>query len=186
VRAIAALLLLVTPTSPAQADIDGDTFRSREWRVQITAPANWRLTDQAAYPTILVRMARHSPNGRMLLAAEQVNEDLDALAYAARTAKKLEAMGFTVRAPQLHAATGAYLIDFQSERSFLRQALLVSGGLGYSLTLSTADARTRAQLLRAFDTTLRSLRVLRPEEVAPAEEAEAEPDERPAPPTPAP
>tara|TARA_R110002096_G_scaffold434832_5_gene658227 strand:- start:29623 stop:29922 length:300 start_codon:yes stop_codon:yes gene_type:complete len=96
----------------------------------------------------------------MLFAAEIVDKSLDSQSYALATAKKLEELGFRVRAPQLHAATGAYWMDFDNGKSFLRQAVLVplDTETGYSLTLSASDNRTRGQLLRAFDLSLRSIR----------------------------
>ena len=50
-------------------------------------------------------------------------------------------------------------MDFDDGKHFLRQALLVPSqlGIGYALTLSAPDARTRGSLLRAFDYTLRSI-----------------------------
>jgi hypothetical protein len=96
----------------------------------------------------------------MLFAAEILETELDSQSYALATSKKLEKLGFRVRAPQLHSATGAYWMDFDNGKSFLRQAVLVpaDSGTGYSLTLSTNDNRTRGKLLRAFDLSLRSIR----------------------------
>jgi hypothetical protein len=69
-------------------------------------------------------------------------------------------MGFRVRVPQLHAATGAQWIDAENGTSFVREAFLVAGHLGYTLTLAADSSRARSQHLRAFDAALRSIRLL--------------------------
>ena len=157
---VAALAAVLAGAPVARGDIDGDTFVSRAWRVRMTAPRNWQLTDKTAYPSVLLRMVRRAPDGKMLLTAEKLEPGVDAQAYATRTARLLETMRFEVRAPQLHASTGAYFIDLRRGNAFLRQAFLVAGGIGYSLTLSAPDNRTRSQHLRAFDAALRSLQIL--------------------------
>lgn len=166
VRSIAAAVVAAAAlTAPARADIDGDEFRSRDYPVSIRAPKNWHPTEHTSYPNILLWMTRKNPDGRMLLAAERQVERIDAEAYARRTAEVLTQLGFTVRTAQRHAATGAWWFDFDNcgeqptcpGKVFLRQALLVEEGVGYSLTLAASDARTRGQHLRAFDAALRSL-----------------------------
>ena len=173
----------------AWAEIDGDDFSSRKWRIRrISAPANWRLSEQKSYAatcvkavvsaesgngsckrsderysqtSILLWMHRRSPTGKMLLAGERLHSQTNSLEYAEKTRELLGKLGFEVRAPQLHAATGAYWLEFDDGKTFLRQAVLVSGGIGYSLTLAAPDARTRAKHLRAFDYALRSIRINR-------------------------
>lgn len=164
---IAALVLALT--APAHADVDGDRYRSEQWRVSIALPTKWQITEQTSYPNIILWMVRPSPRAEMLLSAEHLDEPLDAQEYALATLELLEKLGFRARAPQLHGATGAYWIDFDNGEVFLRQALLVSGGIGYSLTLATDDSGTRGQLLRVFDYVLRSIKPLR-EKREPADE----------------
>lgn len=159
--ALLALLALVAGAVSARAEIEGERFRSEKWRVQMTAPPNWQLTEQTAYPNLLLRLERREPRGLMLLAAETVKPDLSTRDYTAQVSKKLESLGFTVHSPQLHSTTGASIIDFDNGKAFLRQALLVKGGIGYSLTLSATDPRTRGSHLRAFDSALRSIRPMR-------------------------
>lgn len=183
---VAAAAFWCTAPSGARADIDGDTFVSPTWRVRVTAPKSWQLTEKTAYPNLLLRMVRRAPDGMMLLSAERLPRGEDALHFARRTATLLGKMGFEVRAPQLHASTGAYLVDSHRDPAFLRQAFLVAGGVGYSLTLSAPDRRTRSQHLRAFDSALRSIEILRangtpagtPPEGTPPE---GSPDDSPAP-----
>ena len=159
------LLLAIAPL--ARADIEGDRFVSPDWRVRMTAPKNWQLTDKTAYPSVLLRMVRRAPDGKILLTAERLPAGTDALTYASKTIELLRGMDFNVRAPQLHSSTGAYYVDSQRRGAFLRQAYLVAGGFGYSLTLAAPDHRTRTQHLRAFEFALRSITILRADEVPP-------------------
>jgi hypothetical protein len=166
--ALAVALLAASP-APARADIEGSEFESSAWRVRMSAPKNWAITEKTAYPNILLRLVRRAPDGKMMLAVERLAPGVDALAYAERTAGILRSMRLQVRPPQLHSSTGAYFVDSQGDGAFLRQAFLVAGGVGYSLTLSAPDNRTRSQHLRAFDYALRSIQILRPGEALPAE-----------------
>lgn len=154
--ALAAALVGMQVT---RAEVDGDRFESQEWGVRITAPANWRMSQQTSYPNILLWMHRHSPAGTMLLSAERLASKQSSLEYAERTSRTLIELGFTMRAPQVHAATGAYWLEFDDGKTYLRQALLVTDGIGYSLTLSAPDSTIRTQHLRAFDYALRSIKL---------------------------
>ncbi|HKE14784.1 MAG TPA: hypothetical protein VKB80_07980 [Kofleriaceae bacterium] len=186
-RAVAVALaaaLLAASAVAARADIDGDQFESSAWRVHMTAPKNWQLTEKTAYPSILLRLVRRAPDGKMMLAAERLAPGVTALAYAQRTAGILRAMRFEVRSPQLHSSTGAYFIDSQGRGAFLRQAFLVAGGIGYSLTLSAPDNRTRSQHLRAFDFALRSIQILHAPAPPPPERPEQSESKTPASPSP--
>jgi hypothetical protein len=159
---VAAFLAAFLSTSAsARADIEGDRFESKPWRIRMSAPRNWQLTERTAYPNILLRLVRRAPDGKMMLAAERLAAGETAQAYARRTADILRSMRFEVRSPQLHPSTGAYFVDSQGRGAFLRQAFLVAGGVGYSLTLSAPDNRTRSQHLRAFDYALRSIQIMR-------------------------
>jgi hypothetical protein len=170
-RIVCALALVASVAATARADIDGDRYTSSEWRVRMTAPKNWQVTEQTSYPNVLLWMVRHAPDGKMLLSAERVKEGEDANDYATRTSSLLAKLGFTLRAPQLHAGTGAYWIDFDNGTVSLRQAFLVVDGIGYTLTLAAGDGRTRSAHLRAFDTALRSIRPIR------ASDPASEPDD---------
>jgi hypothetical protein len=165
-----AAFALLGAASPARADVNGDTFVSTAWRVRLTAPRGWQISERSSYPNVLLWMMRRSPRGRMLLSAEHLPPGQTVMAYAERTAGKLERLGFRVRAPQLHSSTGAYWIDADNGTSFLRQAFLVAGGTGYTLTLASESNRIRSQHLRGFDSALRTLRVLQPDETPAAKD----------------
>lgn len=177
-RSAAARLVfatLIAASATARADIDGDSFQREQWgwRVSLTSPKNWIPSEDRSYPSIVLWMVRRDPPGRILLSAEQLDEVADAPAYAKKTAALLEKIGFSVRAPQLHSQTGAYWIDFDNGKVYLRQAFLVVGGIGYVLTLSASSSRVRGQHLRAFDGALRSIKIKRTLET-PATEPEDE------------
>jgi hypothetical protein len=159
---VAFLAALLWTSATTRAEIEGDRFERKDWRVRMSAPRNWQLTERTAYPNILLSLVRRAPDGKMMLAAERLAAGETAQGYARRTADILRSMNFEVRSPQLHSSTGAYFVDSQGRGAFLRQAFLVAGGIGYSLTLSAPDNRTRSQLLRAFDYALRSIQILRP------------------------
>ena len=168
----------------ARADIEGEQFQSGTWRVRLSAPRGWQMTEKTAYPNVLLRMVRRGPDGKMLLSAERIPPGTDARAYAVKTAELLKTMRFNVRPPQLHSSTGAYFLDSQRGESYLRQAFMVSGTIAYSLTLEAPSSRVRSQHLRAFDFTLRSVQILRPEEVEEAIQKDEAKKEQTAPPEP--
>ena len=152
---------LLTAVAPSQSAIEDDVFTNARWKVSVELPSNWQPTEQTAYPNILLWLERRDPRGVILFAAERVDATLDAQRYAQQTSKLLVKMGFRVRAPQLHTTTGAFVIDFENDGAFLRQALLIKGQIGYTLTLSASTSRLRGLHLRAFDTMLRKIQPLR-------------------------
>lgn len=156
--AFCALVVMVL-AMPAPAEIDGNSFHSTTWRIHISAPAGWSLSDQSSYPSILLWMYRWDAPGKMLLSAEHLRQKQTSLQYAQETSSALRVLGFRVGTPQLHAATGAYWIDVDRGAVYLRQALLVSGSIGYSLTLSAPSSATLKQYVRAFDSALRSIKI---------------------------
>ncbi|RMH40852.1 MAG: hypothetical protein D6689_12385 [Deltaproteobacteria bacterium] len=160
---VAVLVGAAVAGGTATADIDGDRFSADRYgqTIEVTAPRNWTPSQRRGYPSVLLWLTRRDPPGRMLLSAERLARRTDAARYAARAKTALEALGFAVRPPQLHAQTGAYWFDFDNGKTFLRQAVLVVGDVGYALTLAAPDSRTRGQHLRAFDAALRSVRVRR-------------------------
>src|SRR5690606_12314730 len=95
-RLLAALAALAAAAPMALAAIEGDQFESSTWRVQMTAPANWQLTEQTAYPSLLLRLERRDPRGLMLLGAEKVAAGTSTRDYAKQVSEKLEALRFQV------------------------------------------------------------------------------------------
>jgi hypothetical protein len=170
---LVALVMLVAgvlvSADRAHADIAGDRYTSKRWRVSMRAPATWSLNESTSYPNILLWMTPRDANVRMLLSAEVHTERRDSNTYAVETSTLLETLGFTVSKPQRHA-TGAYYVDFDNcgeetdctGKVFLRQGFVVVGDIGYALTLAAPTARTRGFHLRAWDAAMRSLRLTPP------------------------
>jgi hypothetical protein len=153
----AAALIALLSIRSAGAQVEGDRFESQEWGIRISAPIHWRMSAQTSYPSVLLWMHRINPPGKMLLSAERLAGQSTSVQYAERIKEQLTDRGYQVRKPQLHAATGAFWIEFDDGKTFFRQALLVSGDIGYALTLAASGEHTRSQHLRAFDYALRSI-----------------------------
>lgn len=166
---LCAAAIVATTGAPAStaADVDGDKFVSREWGVSLRAPSPWQMSERTSYPNILLWMTHSQPPGRMLLSVEVHDDKLDARTYAERTAALLTELGFSVRARQRHPGTGAWYFDFDNcagapgceGKAFMRQAFLVEGRIGYALTLAAGDVYARGRLLRAWDLTLKSIKL---------------------------
>ncbi len=154
---IAGALLLSVGTKPAAAQFAGERFSSKKWRVKLNAPRKWKVSRQISYPNILLWMTKlKAPVGKMLFAAETIKWGTTALQYAKATEKLLAKLKFQVRPAQEHSS-GAYWIEFNNGRTYLQQAFLVNGNIGYTLTLSAKTERILRQHGRAYDATLRSI-----------------------------
>lgn len=161
ITVVVALALTVLVARSARGDLDGDEFESATWRVRLTAPRGWLLSETASYPNVLLWMTHRSPRAKMIFSAERLPAPVGAFDYARQTVARLLELGFRVGRPQLHASTGAYWMDLDTRDKALRQAFLVSGMTGYTLTLVVDGSRGRSQHLRAFDSVLRSIQLLR-------------------------
>lgn len=154
----AIVLALISWASVAPAQVETRRVESKSWRIRITAPEDWRISAQGSYPRVAVWMYRSNPAGTMLLTAERAADQQSSDQYAEATVAQLQALGYTVETtPQMHAATQASWIEFDDGKTFFRQAFLVLGDTAFALTLSAPDQRARAQHLRAFDASLRSM-----------------------------
>lgn len=123
-------------------------------------PRTWNGTAATSYPNVLLWMSHRNPQGKMLLTAEPVKPGETAFTYAKRTASVLTKLGFEVRAPQPHGVS-AFTVRFNNEHVFLRQALIVSQGTGYALTISAGSREVLRRHMRAFDLALGSIRLTR-------------------------
>lgn len=151
-------LALIALASAALAQVETGRAESREWRIRISAPEDWRISAQGSYPRVVVWMYRSNPAGTMLLTAERARSTQSSVQYAQATTEQLRNLRYTIETtPQVHAATQASWIEFDDGKTFFRQAFLVLGDTAYALTLSAPDRRARAQHLRAFDSALRSM-----------------------------
>ena len=155
---LALALVLIAWASPALAQVETGRAESKEWRIRISAPEDWRISAQGSYPRVLVWMYRSDPAGTMLLTAERARAGQSSVQYAQDTVTRLQGLRYAIETtPQVHAATQASWIEFDDGKTFFRQAFLVMGDSAFALTLSAPDRRARAQHLRAFDSALRSM-----------------------------
>jgi len=192
-RALAAATLAVIVVGGAaliaDADIEGGTFSSETHNVRMTLPRGWRISDQATYPGIIVRMFRTRPRGTILLAVDPLADTTAGIEEACRTrpgavdgaapvalalevqiacqqGRRLTTLGFTVGAIKEAARPW---FDYSTSRRELRQGVVVIGESVFTLVLASETAAGRAQYARTFDKALRSLRILEtPEEAAAA------------------
>jgi hypothetical protein len=176
----ALALVLIAWASLALAQVETGRAESKEWRIRIAAPEDWRISAQGSYPRVVVWMYRRNPAGTMLLTAERARAAQSSVQYAQDTVKQLQTLRYAIETtPQVHAATQASWIEFDDGKTFFRQAFLVMGDTAFALTLSSPDRRARAQHLRAFDSALRSMERIEDAAVdtgggAPAPDADAD------------
>ena len=174
--AVVTAWLLVHAATGAHADIEGDQFSSQDWRIEMSIPNGWTVTEKTSYPNVLLWMVHHNPRGKMLLTAELLNENITAEQYAERTSKLLTALGFNVGALQVHASTQTMIINIDTKGMFLKQAFLTDAGIGYSLTMSASSDRELKQFARAFDFALRSVAIDRSKRDTPSVDGEGDTD----------
>jgi hypothetical protein len=154
----ALALALISWASLAVAQVETGRAESKDWRIRISAPEDWRISAQGSYPRVVVWMYRSNPAGTMLLTAERARAGQSSVQYALDTVAQLQRLGYAVETtPQTHAATQASWIEFDDGKTFFRQAFLLMGDTAFALTLSAPDRRARAQHLRPFDSALRSM-----------------------------
>jgi hypothetical protein len=165
VRLALVALLLLGSAALARADVDGDTFRSPEWHVELVVPREWELSAQTSYPGIIVS-ALHQEGGRMTLGVQTVSATETRETYTARNLATLKKIGYAPGTPAPHL-TGALEVDTTSAdlRKKIRQAYFVRGKTAYILTLSTPAARFQSDS-RAFEDTLHSIVFSQPEPIS--------------------
>ncbi len=182
--AIAATFELV---GESRAELENGVFTSRPDQLRLVVPRGWRATDQPSYPGLLLWMMRSQPPGQIVVTSERFTRELycswpvtcratsEPLAskYACAITTKLSAQrlkGGPVQAgPRDNDLAGipSVWFEYDDRKRFVRQAIAIGGGRAISLILSAPSGDARAAHVRAFDQTLRTLRLLTPEEAAP-------------------
>lgn len=178
----------------AAANIDGQVFTSTADRIRLTIPKGWRASDLPSYPGALVYLLRSQPEGRIVIGAEPLREQLVcswpqkcraeaslAKQYACALAAQLDRdhnVGSINSGPKESAQAGLPSVWFElsDNRRFVRLAVAVNERRAVTLVLSTQSAADRATHSRAFDQTLRSLQELSEAEVAPTSAPPADGD----------
>lgn len=157
---------VVTDDDEARAAIEGGVYASDEHNVRVSLPRGWRISEQAAYPGVIVRMHRTRPRATMLLAVDplparaELSEGCAALstfaeAVACEQRADLAARGVTVG--EVQAAARPWF-DYADGKRVLRQGVVVLGPRVFTLVLAADSTSARAQYARSFDRTLRSVR----------------------------
>lgn len=170
----------------ATADVDGQVFTSTTDRIRLTIPKGWRASDLPSYPGALIYLLRSQPEGRIVVGAEPLREQLVcswpqkcrgegslAKQYACALVAQLDRkhnVGSINSGPKENEQAGLPSVWFElsDNRRFVRLAVAVNERRAVTLVLSTLSAADRASHSRAFDQTLRSLQELSEAEVAPA------------------
>jgi hypothetical protein len=160
----ASLVSLAFSVGNARADgVEGTTFRSSKFAIQLVAPRGWTLTDQATfpdtnYPGILV-VATRGP-ALISLAAQAIDPQTETLkTYAQKNADAIGKVGFKKVAP-LMPRGGVLTLDASTGAKVLRQAYLVHGAFAYVLTIVLPITVPQAQMsdfFNQFDVTVRGL-----------------------------
>jgi hypothetical protein len=179
---------LVTLAGDSRAELDNQVFTSRADRLRLLVPRGWRATDQPSYPGLQLWMMRTTPPGHIVLSSEtftrqlycswpiscrQSTETMTAK-YACALRTRLQTQRFRVgptqQGPKENEAAGLPSVWFEYDdgKRFLRQAVAMTQDRAFSLVLSAPSNDARAQHVRPFDQTLRTMRLLTIEEVGAA------------------
>lgn len=170
---------------PASADIDGQVFTAPADHVRLTIPKGWRSSDLPSYPGVLLYLLRSQPEGRIVVAAEPLRQQLfcswpaecralpesleQKYACALITALNPQHnVGKPQPGPRENAAAGlpSVWFEYTDGTRYSRLALAVNDHLAVTMVLTTNSATDRASHARAFDQALRSLRELSAAEAA--------------------
>jgi hypothetical protein len=190
---IAALAVAVTIlVENSQAELENFVFTSRADQLRLIVPRGWRASDQPSYPGLLLWMAKSQPQGQIELTTEAFTRELycswpptcrtrEGLPskYACALRQKLQAQRLRVGPDQAGpkdnetAGLSSIWFEYDDGRHFLRQAIAFSSDRAISLVLSAPTSEARATHVRTFEQTLRTLRLLSPEETARAQGIDA-------------
>jgi hypothetical protein len=163
---VGGALVVAIAARDSDADVDGGTFTSSVHNVRATLPRGWRISDQATFPGVILRMFRTRPRATILVAVDQL---VDARARVDASCKTgaIEvqiACHQTLRLAALGFETGAIKeaarpwFDYGDDKRQLRQGVAVIGGRVFTVVLAADTTASRAQYARTFDKILRSLR----------------------------
>lgn len=185
---VALVVAFAFVVGDSRAELENQVFTSRSDRLRMVVPRGWRATDQPSYPGLVLWMMRTQPRGQIVLTSESFTRELYCswppacratpdtptaqYACALRTRLQLQRMrvGPTQAGPKENEASGLPSVWFEYDdgKRYLRQAVAVSGDRAVSLVLSAPNVDARSSHGRAFDQTLRTLRLLTAAETAPA------------------
>lgn len=184
--AMALVIVFLVEESRAELEPKGcqlegqpQVFTSRSDRVRIVIPRGWCATDHPSYPGFLVSMIHQQPPGQIQLTSEPFTRELycswpvscrnpptNTAKYACALRDKLTNLRMRVGPSQLGpkenelAGLPSVWFEYDDGKKFLRQAVAVTADRAVSLVLSAPSNEARAQHVRPFDTSLRTLQLL--------------------------
>ena len=193
IRVAVAGLSMAIAGSAARAGVENRVFTSVEDRLRLVVPRGWRETDAAGYPGLLLWML--GPNAKMVLTAEPFTRSLYcswpvrcrisaevktvlgkfACALSQQLTSHKMKVGPVQAGPRENQDAGipSAWFEYDDGEHFMRQAVALTEDRAISLVLSSPSAEARASNARSFETALRTLRTLNPDEL-PAQPTPAE------------
>lgn len=180
---VIALFAVAAPS--AQAELENRVFTSTEDRLGIVVPRGWRETTAASYPGLLLWMI--GSNATMVVTAEpftralycswpircRVGREIGTVLgkFACALGQELTAQKMKVSAVQAgpkenqDAGLPSVWFEYDDGHHFMRQAVALTEDRAISLVMSASSADARSSNVRAFETALRTLRTLKPDEL---------------------
>lgn len=165
---IAALAALAM-TSPAAAEIDGDSYVSDEHGVRAQLPRGWRITESTGYPRTLLWLSRSKPRVRISVAVDPIAADCrtgatfcnrDPNSVAQTLEAHLRAAGFEIRSSSPQSRTPT--LDYTIGRAHLRHSIVVVGDHVVSVIIAADSPADLSSMARTFDRIVQSIRPLAP------------------------
>jgi len=153
-KALAAVVAMLAAT--ASADIYGSLYRSERFQLEMLSPKDWALSEETAYPGLLV-VGVHKSGARLTLAVQPLAGGESLKDYVERNQKALKKVGFRVGGVAARQG-GAIVVDATApdKKKRIRQGYLAHGGTAFVLTLA-APAESMQSFLSAFDYMLSSI-----------------------------
>ncbi|MBK9031167.1 MAG: hypothetical protein IPL61_07495 [Myxococcales bacterium] len=167
-RALVIAIVLVCVAGSARADLDGELFTSPDDGVRLEVPRGWRVSDKSGYPRVLLTLSRSTPRARIVVAIDRIvpgcRTEPDAVfcsseptAAMAGLRARLDGLGVRVTAQQQSRTPE---LEYDSNRRYVRHALIVVGDRVVSVILATDTPDARTALRRTFDRLTQSVRPL--------------------------
>ena len=133
-------------------------------------PRGWRVSTRSGYPRVLLTLSRSTPRARIVVTIDPIvpgcRTEPDAVfcsseptAAMARLRERLDGLAVRVTAQQQSRTPE---LEYESDRRFVRHALIVVGDRVVSVILSTDAPEARTSLRRTFDRVTQSVRPFAP------------------------
>lgn len=170
------VLLMGVLAAPARADLEGNTFRSKEHGIAVNVPRGWSASALPTFPGVLLWMQQNESNATILLSSETL-ADVDYCQWpdacrgktgslmegvVCALSNRLASLGFSVSAPTVNRGSSMITttLEYGIGDHFLRHALSMDGNRLHSLVLVTSSSASRIGLQRTFEQVGRTLRAI--------------------------